>query len=135
MSESKSNNVKIEKIYNDNKCNVMVHRKAMRMIETLGSRLRQLRISKHLKQEQVAALIDVNKSSICTYENNMRQPSLDILVRLATLYRVSTDYLLGCQSNKTIDVSGLTTVEMNMVANLVENMTEKNKKINNLDKD
>ncbi|SHK57511.1 Helix-turn-helix domain-containing protein [Hespellia stercorisuis DSM 15480] len=107
----------------------------MRMIETLGSRLRQLRISKHLKQEQVAALIDVNKSSICTYENNMRQPSLDILVRLATLYRVSTDYLLGCQSNKTIDVSGLTTVEMNMVANLVENMTEKNKKINNLDKD
>ena len=66
------------------------------MIDTLGSRLRRLRESKRLNQAQVARLIDVTRSSLCCYENDTRQPSLDILIRLATLYRVSTDYLLGC---------------------------------------
>lgn len=103
------------------------------MMDTLGSRLKQLRLDKHLKQEQVANLIDVTKSTISTYENDTRQPSLEVLVRLATLYRVSADYLLGCQSRTTIDVSGLTTVEISMVSDFVANMTEKNKKINKLE--
>ena len=63
------------------------------MIPTFASRLKQLRLNKNLRQEQVANLIGVNKSAISTYENNTRQPSFEILVRLATLYRVSTDYL------------------------------------------
>ena len=64
------------------------------MIPTFTSRLKQLRLNKNLRQEQVANLIVVNKSAISTYENHTRQPSFGILVRLATLFRVSTDYLL-----------------------------------------
>lgn len=96
-------------------------------LETLGSRLKQLRLSKHLKQGQVADLVDVTKSAICTYEKDLRQPSYDILVRLATLYRVSTDYLLGCQNRPMIEVSGLTKREIAMITELVSSMTEKNK--------
>ena len=96
------------------------------MIETLGSRLRQLREEKRLQQDQVAALIGVKKSTISLYENDMRQPPYGTLVRLATLYRVSTDYLLGCASNHTIDVSGLTLEEISVINQLVTMMTLKN---------
>ena len=102
------------------------------MIPTFASRLRQLRLDKNLRQEQVAKLIGVNKSAISTYENNTRQPSFDILVRLATLYRVSTDYLLGMTNIRSLDLSGLSDEEVVAVSELVAIMTKKNEQLNSL---
>lgn len=46
---------------------------------------------------------------------------------------MSTDYLLGFQvSNRTLDVSGLTRAEYTMIADLVESMSEKNKKLEDM---
>lgn len=102
------------------------------MIPTFASRLRQLRLDKNLRQEQVAKLIGVNKSAISTYENNTRQPSFDILVRLATLYRVSTDYLLGMTNIRSLDLSGLSDEEASAVSELVAIMTKRNEQLNSL---
>lgn len=102
------------------------------MIPTFASRLRQLRLDKNLLQEQVAKLIGVNKSAISTYENNTRQPSFDILVRLATLYRVSTDYLLGMTNMRSLDLSGLSDEEVAAVSELVAIMTKRNEQLNSL---
>lgn len=102
------------------------------MIPTFASRLRQLRLDKNLRQEQVAKLIGVNKSAISTYENNTRQPSFDILVRLATLYRVSTDYLLGMTNIRSLDLSGLADEEVVAVSELVAIMTKRNEQLNSL---
>lgn len=103
------------------------------MIDSLGNRLKQLRQDKKLKQGQVADLIGINKKQISAYENDVRQPSYEILVSLALLYRVSTDYLLGCQlTNRTLDVSGLTDAEFAIVAALVESMAKKNKTLEKL---
>jgi transcriptional regulator with XRE-family HTH domain len=102
------------------------------MIPTFASRLRQLRLDKNLRQEQVAKLIGVNKSAISTYENNTRQPSFDILVRLATLYRVSTDYLLGMTNIRSLDLSGLSDEEVAAVSELVAIMTKRNEQLNSL---
>ena len=102
------------------------------MISTLSTRLKELRQSKNLRQEQVATLIGVNKSAISSYENNTRQPSYDILVRLATLYRVSTDYLLGQTNIRTLDLTGLTEEEAALISELVSTMSQKNEKLNNL---
>ena len=100
------------------------------MMESLGNRLKQLRQNNRLRQDQVASLVGVNKNTMCSYENDVRQPSYEILVRLATIYRVSTDYLLGCES--TVDVSGLTPKEIQTITELVADMTEKNKKLEGL---
>lgn len=102
------------------------------MIPTFASRLKQLRLDKNLRQEQVAKLIGVNKSAISTYENNTRQPSFDILVRLATLYRVSTDYLLGITNNRSLDLSGLSDEEAALVSEMVAVITQKNQRLNGL---
>lgn len=102
------------------------------MIPTFASRLKQLRLNKNLRQEQVANLIGVNKSAISTYENNTRQPSFEILVRLAALYRVSTDYLLGRTDSRSLDLSGLTDEEAAAVSEIVAIMTQKNERLNEL---
>jgi len=93
------------------------------MIDSLGYRLKQLRQERKLKQGQVADIIGVNKRQISAYENDSRQPSYDILIRLAVLYQVS---------NRTLDVSGLTRAEYTMIADLVESMSEKNKKLEDM---
>lgn len=119
--------------YIDYNCNIIVvHRKVMHMIDSLGGRLKQLRQDKKLRQEQVADLIGVNKKQVSAYENDSRQPSYDILVRFAVLYRVSTDYLLGCNQKKTLDVSGLSTAEFALISELIAGMTEKNEKLEDL---
>lgn len=102
------------------------------MIENFASRLKQLRTDKHLRQEQVATLIGVTKSAISAYENDLRQPSYVILVRLATLYQVSTDYLLGCANKRSIDISGLTPMEAALISEMVDSMAVKNRKLEEL---
>ena len=102
------------------------------MIVDLSMRLRQLRVDKHLRQEQVAKQIVVTKGAVSAYENDIRQPSYDVLIRLANLYRVSTDYLLGRQDMRTLDISGLTSAEAVAISDLVASMTAKNQKLEEL---
>lgn len=85
-----------------------------------------------MRQEQVARLVGVNTNAISTYENDSRQPSYDILIRLANLYRVSTDYLLGVSDHRSCDLSGLTEEEANIICELVKAMSKKNEKLNSM---
>ena len=94
------------------------------MIAKLSTRLRELRLNTELRQEQVAKLIGVSKSTISAYENDTKQPSFELLVRLANLYRVSTDYLLGQTNSRSVDLSGLSEQEADLVYELVETLTK-----------
>ena len=102
------------------------------MIAKFSTRLRELRQSKGLRQDQVANLIGVNKSAISTYENDIRQPSFEILVRLANLYRVTTDYLLGQTNVRSLDLSGLTEEQASYIYGIVEVISKQNEKINKM---
>lgn len=86
----------------------------------------------HLRQDQVARLVGVERSSVSLWEGNLRQPSYTTLVRLANLYGVTTDYLLGRVDDRLLDLSGLTSIEVALVAQLVAEMTAKNKKLEEL---
>ncbi len=102
------------------------------MIIELGEKLKALRIENHLRQDQVARLVNVEKSSISMYETGMRQPSYITLVRLADVFKVTTDYLLGRKNSSPLDLSGLTAAEAAMINQLVASMTDKNKKLEEL---
>lgn len=107
------------------------------MMESFGSRLKQLRNSKHLRQDQVAELIGVNKAAVSYYESDTRQPPFETLIRLASIYNVSTDYLLGVNSSYYVDLTGLTPADVQIVEATVRQLADKNKIIqryeNNLD--
>ena len=99
------------------------------MIIELGERLKALRTENHLRQDQVARLVNVEKSSISMYETGMRQPSYTTLVRLADVFNVTTDYLLGRTNSSPVDLSGLTAAEAAMINQLVTAMSEMNKEL------
>lgn len=102
------------------------------MVIELGDRLKALRLENHLRQDQVACLVGVERSSVSLWENDMRQPSYSTLIRLANLYGVTTDYLLGRRNDRQLDLSGLTTAEATMINQLVASMTDKNRKLEEL---
>ncbi len=60
-----------------------------------GKRLRSARLSNNLTQQQVADLLGITVNAYQKYEQSMRSPSLDTLVKLADLFSVPTDWILG----------------------------------------
>lgn len=65
------------------------------MINGLPEKLRSLRSTFGLSQREVANSLNLSSSIISSYETGERTPSVEVLIRLATLYQCSTDYLLG----------------------------------------
>lgn len=65
------------------------------MIHLFGDRLKELRISKNLSQEELGNILGVRKSSISNWETDKATPTYDILTKLAQYFNVTTDYLLG----------------------------------------
>ena len=61
----------------------------------IGERLSDLRIEKGMTQEDLAKLLSVSKYTISSYENGHTSPDDQNLVRLAQIFDVSLDYLLG----------------------------------------
>ena len=72
-----------------------------------GNTLKRLRLQEGFTQQQLAAKLGVTKSVVSYYELQERYPSPEILLRIATIFHVSTDYLLGLNHQETIDLDGL----------------------------
>lgn len=100
------------------------------MIYDFGLRLKELRKKKKLSQSQVSARLNITKSSISGYENNIITPSNDIIVKLALLYGVTTDYLLGLDNNESIVISDLTNKQKEIVRLLVNEFKLNNRNAN-----
>ena len=60
-----------------------------------GKRLRATRLSRGMTQEKLSEAAGVALRTYQAYEQGTRRPSFEILVKLADLLSVSTDYLLG----------------------------------------
>jgi len=64
-----------------------------------GKLLRQLRKEKGITQAELAKLISIGESTVSFYESGKRQPDYETLIRLANIFRVSVDQLLGRQKD------------------------------------
>ena len=75
-----------------------------------------------MTQAQLAQKLGLTKSVISAYETGLRLPSYNILIHIAKIYNVSTDYLLGVESKQQIDLSGLSQEETKALLNLIKAM-------------
>lgn len=91
----------------------------------MGNKLKELRKQKRLTQKQVADRIGLAISAVSSYEAGTRYPSYDVLIKLARIFHVSTDYLLGMTDKQEIDVAGLNTEEIEVVLQLVNILKNK----------
>ena len=104
----------------------------------IGAKIKELRNSCRFTQKELAELaelVGVTKSTIAAYENDSRTPSFEVLIKLATVFHVTTDTILLNRSSSILEVDGLTTEQIQVVktivdsfykSNLVENAFENN---------
>lgn len=85
-------------------------------------RIKELRLSLGLNQIQFGRKLSVTKQCISNWENGNIQPSIDMLIKICSIFHVSSDYLLGLTSDCTLDVSGLTTEQILHVQNIVNDI-------------
>ena len=87
-----------------------------------GTRIKELRISLGLNQVEFGKTLNVTKQSVCNWENGNIQPSIDMLTKIAVRYSVRTDYLLGLDNERVIDVSGLTDTQIAHIQNIIRDI-------------
>lgn len=92
----------------------------------LGKKLKSLRKAEQLTQAQVAERLGVSKTMVSAYESDLRQPSYKNLVKLANLYKVSTDWLLGNTQVSSVDFSNLTEEQSQLIIGLVKQFEKLN---------
>ena len=63
----------------------------------LGARIAALRREAGLSQAQLALRLGISPSAMGMYEQGRREPSMETVVAMAKVFRVSTDYLLTGQ--------------------------------------
>ena len=61
-------------------------------------RLYELRTDHDMMQKQVADYLVCNRQVYARYENGKREIPVSMLIQLAKLYGVSTDYILGLKN-------------------------------------
>lgn len=90
-----------------------------------GNTLKELRQKAGMTQKDLAAKVGVTKSVISYYELSERSPSPEMLMKLATVFHVSTDFLLGIQKQEVIDLSGLSAEDRMLVHTMVDTLRQK----------
>lgn len=58
-------------------------------------RVKELRMSRKLSQQELADYLKISKSSVNMYERGEREPGLDLLEEIADFFNVDMDYLIG----------------------------------------
>ena len=81
-----------------------------------------------MNQVEFANLAGVTKQCVSNWENDNVLPSIEMLTKIASIFKVSTDYLLGRDEKLCIDVSGLTHEQIGHITLIVKNLERLNEK-------
>ncbi len=73
----------------------------------LNENIRALRLARSMSQVELAEKLSVTKQSVSNWENDNIQPSIEMLVKISGVFNVSTDYLLGLDDRRYVDVTGI----------------------------
>lgn len=91
----------------------------------LGQRINELRLANGWNQVQLAAKLNISKQTVSNWENDNIQPSVEMLVRIAKVFHVTTDYLLGLESVPRLETEGLPIHFVAHLSQLIDDYREK----------
>ncbi|MGE7840700.1 helix-turn-helix domain-containing protein [Lysinibacillus sp. NPDC093712] len=69
-------------------------------ISRFSNNIKYLRKTKNLTQKDFANILGLAESTIGMYERDERQPSLDVLIDICTKFNVSSDFILGIETDR-----------------------------------
>ncbi|MCD8391430.1 MAG: helix-turn-helix domain-containing protein [Firmicutes bacterium] len=88
----------------------------------LNERIKRLRKANGLTQVELARGLNVSKQCVSNWENNNILPSIDMLVKIADYFSVTTDYLLCLDNRRILDVNGLTDVQIEHIRRIIDDI-------------
>ena len=94
------------------------------MIENLGFKLKLQREKNNMTRQQVAELLGVSQSVIGLYETGERLPSLPVLLKLSSQYKVSIDYLVSndIADYESVSLEGLSDKQIQSIKVIVDGL-------------
>lgn len=93
-------------------------------MSVFAEQLKTLRKINGLTQQEIANKIDVSRVAYTNWENGKREPELEMIIRLADIFNVSLDFLLG--RYKFIDENFENTYEMIILSKNLKDLRNKN---------
>lgn len=99
------------------------------MKNALNENIRDLRLQCGLNQVEFAQRMNVTKQCVSNWENDNVQPSIEMLIRMADFFRVSTDRLLGRNCERVIVTDGLSDEQTAHLRLIVKDFCTLNAKI------
>jgi len=103
-----------------------------------GIRIKELRIGKKMSQAELAKKLGISNSMVSSYENGAKQPSVEVMAKIARLFVVSMDFMYGFISESRnnilsndysfnyIDASGLMESQRTLIVQLINEFKECN---------
>lgn len=85
----------------------------------LGKKIKEYRNKYKLTQAELATRIGVTKSTIAAYENDSRQPSYEVLIKMADVFKISLDTLLLDRSKNVLDIQDLNEEQIRILQLLI----------------
>ncbi len=73
----------------------------------LNENIKKLRLALGISQVELAKKLGVTKQCVSNWENDNILPSVEMLVKIAEFFAISTDELLGLSNTVTISIEGL----------------------------
>ena len=92
----------------------------------LNDNIKALRVARNINQVEFAKKLGVTKQCVSNWENDNVIPSIEMLCKIADFFNVSTDYLLGRDNTRTINVSSLTEEQISHIVYLVNCLSQLN---------
>lgn len=97
---------------------------------SLNENIKKLRSARGLNQVEFAKILGVSKQCVSNWENDNVIPSIEMLVKIAEYFNVTTDFILGRSEKTYIDVTGLTEQQLSHISLIISDISELNKRSN-----
>lgn len=88
----------------------------------LGNRIKEIRLAFGWSQVELARRLNISKQTVSNWENDNIQPSVEMLIHLSEVFRVSTDFLLGREAIPRISIEGLRPSAVAHITLLIEDL-------------
>ena len=92
-----------------------------------GDIVKKLRLSYNYSQVQLANELSVSKQTVSNWENNNILPSIEMLIKIADFFSVSTDTLLELANRKYLEITDLTDTQRAHVQQIISDIAGKSK--------
>lgn len=93
----------------------------------LSEQIKNLRLARHLTQVDLAKELNVTKQTVSNWENDNIQPSIDMLVKLADFFGVTTDYMLDREVLTSINAQNLSNEEIAHINLIIKDLRNRSK--------